>query len=160
MKKVDVVKELALSDEDVAWLRELGEGPCWICGVVPPGRRLAIDHDHVTGAVRGLLCSSCNRRLGATRNSEWLRRAAEYLDVAARAFGDACDECDKPAPFVRQVVKCGSMTLTHRCCGETWTCSYLTRGIPFAWNMGANPIPPEREPIDAAEAWGDPYGRP
>ena len=31
------------------WLRELGEGPCWICGRASLGRRLAIDHDHVTG---------------------------------------------------------------------------------------------------------------
>lgn len=38
-----------------------GEG-CDICHKVRP--RMAIDHDHITGFVRGILCSNCNTALG------------------------------------------------------------------------------------------------
>lgn len=43
-------------------------------------RDLAIDHDHKTGAVRGLLCSECNRALGQFADSQKIiRSAAKYL---------------------------------------------------------------------------------
>jgi Recombination endonuclease VII len=43
-------------------------------------RDLAIDHDHETGAVRALLCSSCNTALGLFRDDPALLGAAkEYL---------------------------------------------------------------------------------
>lgn len=43
-------------------------------------RRLAIDHCHVTGKVRGLLCSSCNHGLGRFKDDiELLKKAIYYL---------------------------------------------------------------------------------
>lgn len=41
-------------------------GLCAICRRAPSGRhkRLVIDHDHVTGRVRGLLCRACNSAIG------------------------------------------------------------------------------------------------
>lgn len=38
-------------------------GKCAICRARPRSKRLAVDHDHKTGAVRGLLCSRCNHDL-------------------------------------------------------------------------------------------------
>lgn len=49
-------------------------------------RRLAADHDHVTGEWRGLLCSSCNTMIGLARESQAvLQRAIEYLAKHRRA---------------------------------------------------------------------------
>jgi hypothetical protein len=64
-------------DELVA---ELGE-VCGICGTPPKaGRRHAIDHDHATGLVRGLLCHRCNVALGGLGDSvEGLQAAIAYL---------------------------------------------------------------------------------
>ncbi|SLG47725.1 endonuclease VII domain-containing protein [Mycobacteroides abscessus] len=58
-------------------------GACYICGRANgTGRKkLSVDHDHVTGYVRGLLCGPCNRNVvGHLRDSvDAFRRGAEYL---------------------------------------------------------------------------------
>lgn len=57
-------------------------GVCAICGGTEKikGRLMAVDHCHATGAVRGILCSHCNRALGFFRDDvESLKRALKYL---------------------------------------------------------------------------------
>lgn len=42
--------------------------------------RLAVDHDHTTGLIRGLLCIFCNREvISRHRDPELLQRASNYL---------------------------------------------------------------------------------
>lgn len=39
-----------------------------------------VDHDHITGKVRELLCHRCNSLLGVVENKEWLNKALAYLE--------------------------------------------------------------------------------
>ena len=55
-------------------------GRCAICREAPAGKELAIDHDHATGKVRGLLCANCNLALGLLHDDPKLMLSAvEYL---------------------------------------------------------------------------------
>lgn len=54
------------------------DGNCAIC-VDPLPERFHIDHNHKTGKVRGLLCSSCNLRLTIVEDADRLARAIAYL---------------------------------------------------------------------------------
>lgn len=55
---------------------------CAICRTVTPGGRggWRVDHDHVTGQVRGLLCDDCNLGIGKLQDDpEILVAAARYV---------------------------------------------------------------------------------
>lgn len=55
-------------------------GTCALCPMIPDGthERFCVDHDHVTGKVRGILCKFCNSKLGWYENRK--DRIAAYLD--------------------------------------------------------------------------------
>lgn len=56
---------------------------CAICGIgaCSSGRNFAVDHDHSTGKIRGLLCQSCNTALGQFKdNQKILQSAILYLE--------------------------------------------------------------------------------
>jgi hypothetical protein len=59
-------------------------GNCAICGEPPSdsrGYKMHVDHNHSTGAVRGILCGPCNRGIGNLGDDiERLRAAIRYLE--------------------------------------------------------------------------------
>src|SRR4030095_3606898 len=60
-------KLYGLSDNDYVILGLSQDWKCAVCGIDIDdlnGRDLDIDHDHLTGNIRGLLCGSCNKGLG------------------------------------------------------------------------------------------------
>lgn len=77
------MKKYGLSESEYEALLHGQGGVCAICGSAHPGLDFSffpVDHDHVTGEVRGLLCNDCN--LGIQRfkdNANFLVSAATYL---------------------------------------------------------------------------------
>jgi len=57
---------------------EMCKDGCMICGVMED---LAVDHDHDTNEVRGILCRACNKALGIFKDdANLLLKAAAYLE--------------------------------------------------------------------------------
>jgi hypothetical protein len=70
---------ITIEEYDTLYLNQGGR--CAICLDKPTDRRLAVDHDHITGKIRGLLCKNCNLILGhAEDNCDILERAIKYLE--------------------------------------------------------------------------------
>jgi hypothetical protein len=67
-----------MTEDDLTELKAHQQGICIVCLQAPA---VHVDHDHVTGEVRGMLCFRCNAGLGQLGDSpRTLRRAADYLE--------------------------------------------------------------------------------
>lgn len=76
-------RKYGLSAADYAAMASAQSFACAICRL-QDRRALSVDHDHSTGAIRGLLCSGCNTGLGLLGDDpERLNAAAAYLRSAA-----------------------------------------------------------------------------
>jgi hypothetical protein len=84
---VQQLRRMKCSPAQFQALLQAQNGKCAICGATHGHRscrgevcRLAVDHDHQTGEVRGLLCNNCNRGLGRFKESvQNLEAALRYL---------------------------------------------------------------------------------
>jgi Recombination endonuclease VII len=77
----DLKRKFGISKETFDALFLSQNGVCAICNQPNPNKnRLAVDHNHVTGQVRGLLCGPCNMLLYRVENDpDWANKAFSYL---------------------------------------------------------------------------------
>ncbi len=61
-KEFKIKRLYSLSMMDVARMIHKQKGRCAICEIETD--QLEIDHDHLSGKVRGLLCGKCNKGIG------------------------------------------------------------------------------------------------
>lgn len=87
-RQFHLMKTFGITIEQYDAMLLVQNGVCAICGNPETMRHkgrillLAIDHDHETGKIRGLLCCQCNHGLGSFRdNPKRLEKAAAYLRV-------------------------------------------------------------------------------
>ena len=82
-KNADWRRKYGLEPEEYAAMLAHQDGRCAVCRRKPRAKdpSLAVDHDHRTGLIRGLLCMRCNHLLYGYFGEDptFYENAAEYL---------------------------------------------------------------------------------
>jgi hypothetical protein len=95
-REIRLRKIYKITESDYKAMLRAQRGRCYICRRLPEcqrkinpkvKKRLAIDHDHVTGRVRGLLCSACNFAIGKFEN--YKERFTKYLNIRVTMASDS-----------------------------------------------------------------------
>lgn len=88
-KKRNIAYRYGVTAEQFQDLLDSCGNQCEGCGVQPENPwSLNVDHCHVTGAVRGMLCGGCNFAVGKVQDSPYtLRRLAKYLEGKSSGTG-------------------------------------------------------------------------
>lgn len=73
------LKRYGLTQEDFTALLEAQDRCCAICEASFSDKKVCVDHNHLTGAVRGLLCIACNFQLGVIEKRDFVEKANSYL---------------------------------------------------------------------------------
>jgi hypothetical protein len=88
-----VEKKYGISYQTYLKLKESQNGCCAICGkhesILP--KALCVEHNHLTGRVRGLVCTWCNMGLSFIENDLWEISARNYLATVltrTKSFSD------------------------------------------------------------------------
>jgi hypothetical protein len=83
------LKLYGITVQDYDRMLKKQDGVCLICKRPEKNRKLAVDHDHETGAVRGLLCTSCNNTLG------WFERYLPSIMKYLKLYFDAPEQIER-----------------------------------------------------------------
>lgn len=80
-KAYELRKRFGIEYSDYLSLMSSQGGVCASCGMPPSSLFLSVDHCHLTGRIRGLLCSNCNAGIGLLGDDlAGLRKAVLYLE--------------------------------------------------------------------------------
>ena len=83
----NLLHQYGISASHYFYLLDTQDGCCAICRGHNGGKRLDVDHDHNTGAVRGLLCHRCNQGMIAVDACpNFCIAAKHYKEVTYRAL--------------------------------------------------------------------------
>ena len=80
--KAGIKHRFGISEEEYIKMSDAQGNRCAICGVhqLELEKRMAVDHSHKTGKIRGLLCMHCNLGIGHLQDSvDLLEKAQKYL---------------------------------------------------------------------------------
>ena len=95
VRAANLKRDFGITSEQYDEMLQTQNGLCAIClkpetaihNFTKQIKNLAVDHDHVTGKVRGLLCQRCNHAIGLVdENPQTLRNATKYLEDSAGAI--------------------------------------------------------------------------
>ncbi len=82
-----ILAKYGVTDNEYRALYRAQGGRCYVCRKASgKGRRLGVDHNHMTGEVRGLVCTgsldakTCNRLIAILDRAAFLRAAAMLSD--------------------------------------------------------------------------------
>ena len=80
MRRWRLKAKYGITKEQYSIMLECQNGLCAICNKPELNRELSVDHDHITGKVRSLLCFKCNSALGLVKEDESiLLKMIDYL---------------------------------------------------------------------------------
>ena len=82
-RSYNLKRKFNMSTDDYQKMLEQQGGRCATCDKEKSsnGKRLAVDHCHTTGKIRGLLCNECNTSLGLLKeNTDILQELINYIN--------------------------------------------------------------------------------
>lgn len=76
------IRKYGISKREFDVMLLIQKGGCAICRkALDLAKDTHVDHDHVSGRVRGLLCNHCNTRVGILEDHEFMKNVKPYLDA-------------------------------------------------------------------------------
>ena len=81
-RKTHIMRKFGITIAEYDSMLAAQNGVCAICeDTCSTGYKLAVDHNHITGKIRALLCKNCNTAIGLLKeNTNTMNKAINYLE--------------------------------------------------------------------------------